>query len=52
MTGKYAQNVQQQQHLEECAAYAHLRTNRDIELNFTDKIHYFMDVTAERMRRK
>ena len=40
-----------QEHLEQCVAYLHLRVEKEVELDFDQKVKYFMEVEAERLRR-
>ena len=44
--------VESQGHLEVCLAYSHLRVGRDVELCQEDKVRYFVELSAERERRK
>ena len=41
-----------QRHLEQCVAYSHLRVGKDVELNFEDKVTYFLELGVERDRRR
>ena len=41
-----------QRHLEQCVAYSHLRVGKDVELNFEDKVEYFLELTVERDKQK